>query len=575
MFWIVILVLMVLAIGWPLYHLLELKHKASRSARSLNLAIHRDRLEELKRDLQAGTLLPAQFEEAKQELAASLLQDIKVVQAAAITITTPRKHLYTLAGATVLIIAGLSLGVFWYLNSQIIFQDVDIGNNTPVAQSAQLQVGPLEKKLRKDINNPALWESLGQTYVQMGRPDAAEQAYARASALGGESVNLLLQQAQVIALSQQGSFEGQPATLAARALELEPNNPRALVFSGLVQMERGQYDYAISLWQRARMNMDENAPQQANLSALIAQAESKKSQGILPTSGAGQPVPLQPPQSGGAVSSANTSPPAGKARLDVTVELSPSLQKKAKPTDSVFIFAKAVNGPSMPLAVLRRSVSDLPLVMTLDDSNAMTADLRLSQFNLVNVVARISLTGEVMAQPGDLYGETGPINPSHATNVKFTINKIVTAEGASAPHPGSAAMAAAPPLSAEQPAAPTGAAGSAQLQVRVSLAPALAKQVQAGETLFIFARAANGPPMPLAVVRKTVADLPLSLTLDDSTAMSPQLRLSQFNQVKIVARVSRSGAVTAQSGDLFGEIGPLDPHKKSKPLAITINQKVP
>jgi len=567
MLWIFISILFVLALGWPLYHLLGRKHGAGTSSRSLNLAVYRDRLEELKRDAQEGNLLPAQFNEAKEELAAALLQDIK--DAEATSTEAPRRQLYTVAGATIIVIAVLTYGVYRLLSSQIIFQDVELGNNTAAGQAARNALPVIAEQLRRDINNPALWEQFGQNFMQMDRPDAALQAFGRALALGGESPALLLQQAQVLAMSQRGSLEGQPADLIARAQELEPNSSRTLVWSGLVQMQRGQYDYAISLWARARANVKADSPEYANLSTLIAKAEQQKNSGTPPAATTTPAITAMPSTT---TSLAATPSKAALAPLDVTVELSPQALKQVKPETAVYIFARAVNGPSMPLAVLRRTVGDLPLVMTLDDSNAMDPTLRISQYDQVLVVARVSLSGDVMAQPGDWYGEAGPFDPRTASAIKLTISKQVSGQAQTKPpHP---AMALNTTTTAPTASITPSTSTAVQLKVNVELAPALAKLVKADETLFIFARAANGPPMPLAAVRKTVGELPLSLTLDDSTAMSPQLKLSQYTNVKIVARISRSGSPSAQAGDLFGEVGPLDPHQ-AKPVKITISQKVP
>ncbi len=108
---------------------------------------------------------------------------------------------------------------------------------------------------------------------------------------------------------------------------------------------------------------------------------------------------------------------------------------------------------------------------------------------------------------------------------------------------------------AEQPQQPAAAQSGATLKVRVQLAPELQSKVQPGDSLFIFARAASGPPMPLAVKRLTVADLPAEVTLADSDAMMPQLKLSNFPQVILQARISRAG--NAKAGEWIGRSQPL------------------
>lgn len=118
--------------------------------------------------------------------------------------------------------------------------------------------------------------------------------------------------------------------------------------------------------------------------------------------------------------------------------------------------------------------------------------------------------------------------------------------------------AASPAATASTPAAAATAKGAA-LQVEVSLAEPLWHEADINHSLFVYAKAASGPPMPLAVKRLKVADLPLTVTLDDSLAMTPAMKLSSFPQVIVGARISPSGQATPQSGDLEGETGPLAP----------------
>ncbi len=117
-------------------------------------------------------------------------------------------------------------------------------------------------------------------------------------------------------------------------------------------------------------------------------------------------------------------------------------------------------------------------------------------------------------------------------------------------------LAGATTAAAKAPKTGAAAAG-AKVAGRVSLAPALAAKAAPTDTVFIFARAASGPPMPLAVLRRQVKDLPLEFALDDSMAMAPNLKLSGFAEVIVGARISRAGNATPQSGDLQGVSRPV------------------
>ncbi|HYN77354.1 MAG TPA: tetratricopeptide repeat protein, partial [Lamprocystis sp. (in: g-proteobacteria)] len=120
----------------------------------------------------------------------------------------------------------------------------------------------------------------------------------------------------------------------------------------------------------------------------------------------------------------------------------------------------------------------------------------------------------------------------------------------------------------------TATSTGASLQVSVTLAPTLSTQASPNDTVFVFARAAAGPPMPLAVSRIKVADLPTTVTLDDSMAVLPSMRLTSFPQVIVGARVSKSGEATPGPGDLEGQAGPLD-RAATATVTITVDRVRP
>lgn len=155
----------------------------------------------------------------------------------------------------------------------------------------------------------------------------------------------------------------------------------------------------------------------------------------------------------------------------------------------------------------------------------------------------------------------------------------VAAERTGSPVPVIAARTApapAPASSAPTPAAPvaSGAAGIT-IQVSVKVKPELAGQIIPDATLFVFAKAASGPPMPLAVYRGKASELPREVTLDDSMGMMPALKLSQFERWTVTARLSRAGGVQATSGDLQGSLTVARGDLGKGAMALTIDQVVP
>jgi cytochrome c-type biogenesis protein CcmH len=124
------------------------------------------------------------------------------------------------------------------------------------------------------------------------------------------------------------------------------------------------------------------------------------------------------------------------------------------------------------------------------------------------------------------------------------------------------------------PAKPTGQAGpSLAISGKVTIAPSLASKGAATDTLFVFARETNGPPMPVAIVRATKKDLPFNFRLDDSVSMMPSRKLSDVGTVVIVARLSKSGQAMPQSGDLEGMSQPVSPGAEG--VAVVIDRERP
>lgn len=161
-----------------------------------------------------------------------------------------------------------------------------------------------------------------------------------------------------------------------------------------------------------------------------------------------------------------------------------------------------------------------------------------------------------------------------ATSVKKQIAEAEARRDGKAPPEEVLASTASAKPSAEQPAAAAADANAPKLTVQVALDPSLKNALDPDATLFVFARAASGPPMPLAIQRLKASQLPLTVTLDESMGMLPTMKLSMFPQVIVGARVSKSGNAMPQSGDLQTLSAPLDVHR-SEPLALTIDQRVP
>jgi cytochrome c-type biogenesis protein CcmH len=169
------------------------------------------------------------------------------------------------------------------------------------------------------------------------------------------------------------------------------------------------------------------------------------------------------------------------------------------------------------------------------------------------VQAHLAMLGE---------GQAGPV----------TREEAVAAEGQSMPQ--SPRGQSPPAQSPQSPAAPE-TRTEARVEVRVELNGALRERVSPSDTVFVFARAPKGPRMPLAVARRPAQDLPVTIVLDDSQAMAPEMRMSRFSEVLVGARVSRSGNPMPQTGDLEGLAAGIVALGKQPSVLVTIDRVVP
>jgi cytochrome c-type biogenesis protein CcmH len=204
---------------------------------------------------------------------------------------------------------------------------------------------------------------------------------------------------------------GEPEGLIAKALAADPNNVKALALAGSVEFDKLAYAKAVTHWEKILTLVPPESPMAESMRNGIAEARVK---GKLP---GGEPAVVQmpralPPVAAPPVAAAGgtqAGSTVGGARVSGTVTLAPALTGKVSPTDTVFIFARAAEGPRMPLAILRKQVKELPVQFVLDDSMAMAPTMKISSFPKVIVGARISKSGDAMPQKGDLQGLTQPL----------------------------------------------------------------------------------------------------------------------------------------------------------------------
>jgi cytochrome c-type biogenesis protein CcmH len=378
----------------------------------------RRQLEQLAALKQSGALSAAQYDESRQALERRIV-DAVVNTPTPATTAAPKGLLFGVAGFVCAVaVAGYAwLGTPHALNSELAAAAAPAGGNDHSVTLEQIEamVGKLEARLKDNPQDAVGWAMLGRSHAVLGRHAQAVPAFKQAVALRGDDAVLLADYADALAVVNGRKLDGEPSRLIEQALKIDPANLKALFLAGTHAFNQQDYKLALQHWEK----MVELAPNNQMVQQVQGGIdEARKRAGgssVAAASPAGNPAP-QP--------AAATAPPPAGASISGTVTLAPALAAKAKPDDTLFVFARAAEGPRMPLAIVRKQVKDLPLTFTLDDSMAMTPTAKLSSAPRVIVGARISARGEATPQPGDLQGFSQPVAPG-ATGLAIQIADVV------------------------------------------------------------------------------------------------------------------------------------------------------
>lgn len=361
--------------------------RAGASHDAVNVAVYRDQLRELDADLKAGTLAPDQHDKARTEIEARLAADLGKSEAAAETPGNARGAALALGLAVPICALAVYLSVG---NPRALSPEAGPGADPHgmTAQQFETMVDRLAARMKEKPEDTEGWMMLGRSYAVMGRFPESSAAYAKAVALSPKDAQLLADYADSLAMAQGRTLKGEPEKILERALAADPNNVKALVLAGTAAFDRGDKAGAVRLWEQALAVVPAESQMAERLRAGIA--EARGSSPIAQAPKAAKPAPKG-------------------ARVSGTVKVDPKLAGKIAPDDTVFIFARAAEGPRMPLAILRKQGRDLPLQFTLDDSMAMAPQMNLSAFPRVVIGARVSKSANASARPGDLQGASAPI----------------------------------------------------------------------------------------------------------------------------------------------------------------------
>ncbi len=377
-----------------------------------NLAIFRDQLAELERERAAGTLGEADFASARTEVQRRLLEEAGTEETLAAETQDERGR--SAAGAVpaaggerktalVLLLAmPLAAAAGYAVLGNPRALDPLARQANPAPEQIAEMVNTLANKLQKNPDDAQGWLMLARSYKVLERFAEAASAYGRAAALVDQDASLLADYAEVLSEASGGSLRGKPSELVERALKIDPDAPQALLLAGAAARERRDFAAAAGYWTRLLAQVDADSPEGQTLSGAIAQARAMA-----------QPAAERQPQQAIDRSKA----------ISGEVTLSGKLAGKAAPQDVLFVFARAEDGPRMPLVATRATVADLPLRFSFDDSMALAGGRKLSEFKAVRVEARIVKAGQAQSSPGDLFGTLSGVRPG-SRNLRLLIDQV-------------------------------------------------------------------------------------------------------------------------------------------------------
>ena len=416
LFWIICTLLLAVALLFVVLPLWRSTGKNNRVQRdAINLEIFRDQIAEMDADLRNGLLTPELHGQGKRELQARLLEEVQPANVNGNQqLRDPHK---TMAVGLAIFLSLATLGLYWKTGNLDAFLP-QTGHSSAEGfgtVSTEAALKELEDKLVKNPQDADSLLVLARSYTELERYTDAARNYNKLTQLVPNEAQLWADFADALAMANGQSLAGHPTLLLDTALKLDPNNPKALAMSGYAAMGRGDYPAAIRYWERLLKLVPKDSEDANSLAKGIQQARDVIAQG-----NSGKPMVAQ---STPAVEGKKPAI-AGGERISGTVTLSAALAKKTSQYDTLFVLARAVKGPRAPLAVIRAQVKDLPLQFVLDDSMAMSPQTRLSNFDQVVVVARVSKSGDTIPQPGDLHGASAFLKPG-SSGVKLSIDSVV------------------------------------------------------------------------------------------------------------------------------------------------------
>ncbi len=371
---------------------------------AVNVKSAAKRLSELKQELADGQITEEQFKNYRLELETATLEDLK---SSDFVENQDQKANTLLAIIVALCVPLLSLFIYQKLGNEQAFHPQAQQEHTADSMAELDKIlASIEADVEKNPEDLKSWFILGQAYFEMRRYAEAENAYEKAYELSPDDADILVNYAEAIGRANANDLAGKPKELLNKALALIPNHERALWLAGFAEMQTENAEAAREHWSLLLASLEAGSEGYQQVEKLIAEIDtdpSPESTGTTETDVQGNDV---------------------KRSIAVTVSLAAELQDKVDADTTLFVFARASEGPPMPLAVHKTLAKEIPLTVTLDDSMAMMPEMSLSRFPKVIIGARLSSNGQPQGQAGDYEGYSEVIETASTSTVEVVINKM-------------------------------------------------------------------------------------------------------------------------------------------------------
>ena len=411
MFWIIASALLLFGLAFIVVPLAASRHGRDEPSRSeANRSLYDSKVEELRFDLEKGLLDQSEYDDALEDLQRNLLIDIEEKE----SVEWKSGKSFGLIAAVTILIPLTSILLYKQFSTgsdQVLVKQQALSSQ---AQSLEASISALEQRLQENPDNIEGWKMLGQSNFIMRRYDKAIEAYTNAAELANHAdPNIMVLLAEASAYSNGENFGDHEKQLLAKALQINPNHERALWYAGYAAYISTEFSQAVAYWDKLLTMVPTDRPDvRETLVKFLNDARVK----------AGLPeIDVAP-----AIAD-NATGEKSQRSITVSVELTEQMRDKVNSSDTLFIYARAANGPKMPLSLARLSVSDLPATVTLTEEMAMMPNMSLGQFDQVEAIARVSKSGQAITQAGDLIakGISVDFTKSSSAKVSLSIDSIV------------------------------------------------------------------------------------------------------------------------------------------------------